>query len=633
MCGIAGILDPDGFDPQILVAMTHLIAYRGPSGFGFAYSNGGESCPVETIHDQDRLPRCSRPAIGLGNRRLAILDVSPAGNQPMSVENGAYSITYNGEIYNYPEVRAELEVCGHRFRTGTDTEVILRAYQQWGRECLRRFNGMWSFALWDRAKQLLFCARDRFGVKPFYYALIGSRFYFASEIKQILQASCLPRVANPECVHDFLEWGLLDSSDSTFFTGIRQLPPAHHLQLNLSNPRAPVIARYWELCAAPELEISTEEAVEEFRMRFKSAVKLRLRSDVPVGVCLSGGLDSSAIACQVKEISPGFQFHTFSACFEEKSLDERDYVSAAVSAIGSVEHLTFPQAEAFWSRIRQIAYHQDEPMLSTGTFPQWCVMEQARKSGIQVILGGQGGDETLCGYRKYRYFYLWHLLRSGDPKFLREAFLSARNGTAFHWATGSAVRYLPRACQRPFSLIERLAMPEFRRSFSDARPRLGSSSSIGERQKTDLTFSSIPTLLHHEDRISMAHSVESRLPFLDYELAEFVVRCPVSVKLRDGWSKWLLRSALVGTLPEKIRLRKTKLGFDTPDAEWVRLGLQNGHRALWHAPALRMERFLNPKSLAAECRRFLRNDLLALPSDLIFRAISLELWAQVHSVS
>lgn len=633
MCGIAGIIDPGGFDPQTLVAMTHLISYRGPSGFGFAYSGRGESCPVEIIHDEDRLPRSSRPAIGLGNRRLAILDVSAAGNQPMSVENGAYSITYNGEIYNYREVRAELETLGHRFRTRTDTEVIIRAYQQWGQECLRRFNGMWGFALWDRAEQLLFCARDRFGVKPFYYALVGCRFYFASEIKQILEASCLPRVANPECVRDFLEWGLLDSSASTFFNGIRQLPPGHHLQLKLSASSRPIIARYWELCAIPELKISAEEAVEEFRMRFKSAVRLRLRSDVPVGVSLSGGLDSSAIACQVKDIAPDVRFHTFSACFQDKGIDEREYVAAVVAAIGSAEHFAFPQAEAFWSCIRQIAYHQDEPMLSTGTFPQWCVMEQASKSGIRVILGGQGGDETLCGYRKYRYFYLWHLLRSGDSKLFHEALLSARNGTAFHWATGSAVRYLPQVCQRPFSLMERLAAPEFRRSFPQRRARLGSSTSIGERQKTDLTFSSIPTLLHHEDRISMAHSVESRHPFLDYELVEFAVRCPPSVKLRNGWSKWLLRNALAGMLPEKIRLRKTKLGFDTPDAQWVRLGLENGHRALWQAPKLRMERFLNSQSLRTECKRFLRKDLLALSSDLLFRAISLELWAQVHSVS
>lgn len=633
MCGIAGIVSSDGFDPQTLVSMTHLISYRGPSGFGFAYDCPGERQPLEVIHAENRSPRLVRPVVGLGNRRLAILDVSSAGNQPMTIEDGAYCITFNGEIYNYREIREELESHGHRFRTKTDTEVILRAYQQWAEACLQRFNGMWSFAIWDRPRQTLFCARDRFGVKPFYYAIVEGRFYFGSEIKQILQASAINRSANPECVHHFLEWGLLDYSAQTFFQGINQLPGGHLLRLRLSDPLARVVERYWELQVAPTFEISSEEATEEFRARFRNAVRLRLRSDVPVGVSLSGGLDSSAVVCQAKQIAPETQFQTFSACFEGGVIDEREYISAVVAAIGAADHATFPRADSFWRSISTIAYHQDEPLMSTGVFPQWCVMEQAQAHSVPVLLGGQGGDEVLCGYRKYRYFYLWHLLRSGDPAFLREMLMSARNGTSFYWATGSAVRYLPRMLQRPFSLTERLGAPEFRRQFGKADSVLGASSSISERQKTDLVLSSIPTLLRHEDRNSMAHSVESRLPFLDYELVEFAIRCSPSLKLRNGWSKWLLRNALTGTLPEKIRLRKTKLGFDTPDAEWVRLGLQNGHRGLWMGPKLRMERFVDAQSLGTECNKFLRKDAFALSSDLIFRALSLELWAQVHSVS
>src|SRR5580698_9457050 len=198
MCGIAGIIARDGFDPQALIGMTHLISYRGPSGFGFAYAQPGVDEPVEIIHNEDRFPAISRPVIGLGNRRLAILDISTAGNQPMEIADGSYSITFNGEIYNYKEIRAELERCGHRFRTGTDTEVILRSYQEWGEACLQRFNGMWSFALWDESKRSLFCARDRFGVKPFYYIVHAGRFFLGSEIKQILHASGVSRTANPD---------------------------------------------------------------------------------------------------------------------------------------------------------------------------------------------------------------------------------------------------------------------------------------------------------------------------------------------------------------------------------------------------------------------------------------------------
>jgi asparagine synthase (glutamine-hydrolysing) len=633
MCGIAGIIASEGFDPQILMAMTHLISYRGPNGFGFAYAHPGTEAAVEFIHNENRFPSRSRPVVGLGNRRLAILDTSAAGNQPMEIEGGAYSITFNGEIYNYKEIRAELEQYGHRFRTGTDTEVILRSYQEWGEKCLERFNGMWSFALWDRAKQRLFCARDRFGVKPFYYALFGGVFYFASEIKQILEASAMTRVANPQNVHHYLEWGLLDFSAETFFRGIRQLPGGYSLKLDLSPPLTPRVERYWELRVEPLPEISVDDAVEEFRFRFKNAVRLRLRSDVPVGVSLSGGLDSSAVVCQAKQLAPETQFDTFSACFEEKGIDEREYVAAVVAEVAGVGHANYPQGSAFWKAIRSLTYHQDEPILSTGSFPQWCVMEDAKRHDVPVLLGGQGGDETLCGYQKYRYFYFWELLRKGNPRVFKEMMLWKRNGTSFHFSVGSAAKYLPAFVRGPFSLTERVCPPEFRKAFQQAPSGLGAQGSLAERQKTDLMYSSIPTLLHHEDRISMAHSIESRLPFLDYKLVEFAVNCAPSLKLRDGWSKWILRNAMVGTLPEKIRLRKTKLGFDTPDREWVRMGLNNGQRSLWDTPNLRMERFLDPKRLAQECQKFLRRAPTALSSGVIFRAVSLELWAQVHQVS
>ncbi|HXX21333.1 MAG TPA: asparagine synthase (glutamine-hydrolyzing) [Candidatus Acidoferrum sp.] len=634
MCGIAGIVSLDGFDPKTLVAMTDLVSYRGPSGFGFAFSQPGKNSRIEIIHDERRMPTISLPVVGLGSRRLAILDLSPAGNQPMMSDNGDLCITFNGEIYNYKEIHHELENYGHKFRTGTDTEVILRAYREWGQECLARFNGMWGFAIWDRARQRLFCARDRFGVKPFYYAMVAGRFYFASEIKQILQASSVSRVANAQSVYAFLEWGLLDGSSDTFFTGVHQLPGGHALTLDLTVPLAPSVHRYWELRVQPTGEITPQEAVEEFRRRFKAAVKLRMRSDVPIGVSLSGGLDSSSVLCQAKEIEPSVEIKGFSACFEDRPIDERDYISIVLASVGSSGHMTYPRSNAFWKNIKSIVYHMDEPLMSTGVFPQWCVMEDARNYGTPVLLGGQGGDEALCGYQKYRYFYLWQLLRTCDPRIIRETLLWPRNGTTSYWTLDAASRYLPSIFRSPFSLTARVGTSEFKDNFKKTVSGLGAAQSIAERQKLDLTYSSIPSLLHHEDRISMAHSIESRLPFLDYELVEFAVNCPAHLKLRNGWSKWLLRSALSGTLPEQIRLRKTKLGFDTPDAEWVRVGLQNGHRALWDAPdALRMSRFMNARSLANECRAFLQKDSRALSSSAIFRAISLELWAEVHGVS
>jgi asparagine synthase (glutamine-hydrolysing) len=249
------------------------------------------------------------------------------------------------------------------------------------------------------------------------------------------------------------------------------------------------------------------------------------------------------------------------------------------------------------------------------------------------MLGGQGSDESLCGYQKFRYFYLWQLLRAGNPKVLRELAMWFRNGTRRHGALASGTRYLPGVFRAQFSPATRLCNSGFLQDHSTLQPNLGAAGSLEARQKIDLTYSSIPALLRHEERNSMAHSVESRLPFLDYQLVEFAVNCPPDLKLRDGWSKWLLRSAMKGTLPEKVRLRKTKLGFDAPVAEWMRSGMLNGHRDLWDRSQLRMQRFLNKQNFGDECQKFLRGNSTALPADSLFRGISLELWAQLQKVT
>jgi asparagine synthase (glutamine-hydrolysing) len=633
MCGIAGIVALDGLDPQRLVFMTDMVSYRGPNGFGFAYAGPGKQETPEIVHNKRRGPLLERPIVGLGNRRLSILDRSPLGDMPMTTGDGAYVITFNGEIYNYREIRQELESAGHRFRTKTDTEVILHSYQQWGKDCLERFNGMWSFALWDRDAQQLFCARDRFGVKPFYYAAFDREFIYGSEIKQVLQASRKPRIANPNAVFNFLENSLIDYSAETFFEGVFQLPGGHFLLLEVGDALSLKIKRYWDLRIEPAPPGDNPYVIEEFRARFENAVRLRLRSDVPVGACLSGGLDSSAVVCETKRVAPGLDFHSFSACFEDAALDERRFISAVLSATHSSGHWTFPRADSFWQTIERMLYHQDEPVGSPNVFAQWCVMAEANRHGIPVILGGQGGDETLCGYQKYRYFYLWHLLRSHDPRFFRESILWARNGTRSYWSLAEASRYFPSTVRRSFSLLKRIGNPDFYAAAPSARPPLGAAESVAERQKADLQYASLPALLHYEDRNSMAHSVESRLPFLDYQLAEFAVNCPPSLKLHDGWSKWILRQALEGTLPDSVRLRKTKLGFDTPQAAWIRQGLANGHGDVLDMPRLRMERFLSPKKLAREGKKFLRQESGALEPEPFFRAICLELWARVYSVS
>jgi asparagine synthase (glutamine-hydrolysing) len=632
MCGIAGIISLDGFDPRKLIAMTQMIAYRGPNGYGFAYSTGGIQADLELHHNDERMPNVREPQIGLGNRRLAILDLTPNGNQPMQISNGALSITYNGEIYNYKEIREELAGLGCRFFSGTDTEVILQAYAVWGEKCLQRFNGMWSFALWDRSRQRLFCARDRFGVKPFYFATSPRDFFFASEIKQVLAASGIKRTANPRAIADFLEWGLQDHLEETSFEGVFQLLGGHSLSLTFDEPLRPKIQRYWELDTKPVLTITPEEAAREFGTRFQEAIKIRLRSDVPVGVSLSGGLDSSAILCEARRVSPKSRLESFSACFDDERIDERSYMSAIAAATDSPKHWTFPRAECFWEASEKIAYHQDEPIGGPSVFAQWSVMSAARKNRTPVLLGGQGGDESLCGYRKYYFFHVWHLLRKLNPAFLREAPALLSTFGNVRWSVGTVSRYLPSFARNRASALERLGSPALRATVRSPS-QLGAGNNLAERQKVDLLRSSIPCLLRHEDRNSMAHSIETRLPFLDYKLVEFAVRCAPALKLKNGWTKWMLREATKGTLPDQVRLRKSKLGFDTPESDWLRIGLKNGHGELCQSPNLRLGTYISASSTARECNRFMNRERGALPPEMLFRALSLEMWARVHDVS
>jgi asparagine synthase (glutamine-hydrolysing) len=634
MCGIAGIVSLDGFDPAVLVAATQMIDYRGPNGFGFAYVAASPGTNFDVRH-ADTTPPAFPPVVGLGNRRLAILDLSANGSQPMLSEDGALCLTYNGEIYNYREIRAELEQLGHRFRTHTDTEVLLRSFRQWGEHCLHRFNGMWSFAIWDNSSRKLFCSRDRLGVKPFYFVSTPHAFYFGSEIKQVLSASGTPRAANPEILADFLEWGLQDHSSQTSFLGVSQLLGGQSLTLTLDAPLQPRINTWWHLNAEPQRDASPEDAVNEFRSTFSSAVRLRLRSDVPVGVSLSGGLDSSAILCEASRQSPSTSFNAFSACFENPEIDERNYISAILSATNAGKHWSFPDGRAFWQSVENIAYHQDEPIGGTSVFAQWSVMRSARQARVPVLLGGQGGDESLCGYRKYYFFHLWHLLRTANPRVFREAFQLASSGTSSHWSLGTISRYLPSAARNNWSPLRRLAAPALASAAdrSATRRALGSARDVSERQKIDLQITSLPKLLRHEDRNSMAHSIETRMPFLDYRLVELAVRFPASLKLRDGWSKWILREAMAGTLPDEVRLRKSKLGFNAPESDWLRSGLGNGHKSLWAAGDARLANLLDPRRLETETQLFLSGSRASLPPEALFRALSLRLWAQVHQVN
>jgi asparagine synthase (glutamine-hydrolysing) len=489
-------------------------------------------------------------------------------------------ITYNGEVYNYIELRRELEDRGHSFRSRTDTEVILAAYLEWGPSCVKRFNGMWAFAIFDERAGTVFCSRDRFGVKPFYWVETESFFAFGSEIGQVLPF-CARRVAEGPAVRDFLVSGLSDHSAGTFFTGVMSLPPGHNLSYDLAR-QSIRIQRHYEF-RTPELpDVDPLAIAEQFHQLLTDAVRLRLRSDVRVGTCLSGGLDSSAIATIAAALSDGTPepFRAITGVSEQAENSEEDYARLVVKEAGLHWLTTRPGFADFASAIDDLITTQAEPFGGPSVCMQYFVMRMARKSGIPVLLDGQGGDESLFGYERHYAPWLRDRLRRGG---LRGLISGARgaiaNNSNVTWVTLGGMligSFWPKVIE--YSMRPRLRGSRFRSALPQAwREYIERLDDASEVERCDVQKTSLPMLLRYEDRNSMRHSVEARLPFLDYRLMEFSLSIPPCVKMRDGWTKWPLRQAMTGTMPNDIVWRKNKLGFEAPDKAW--LGRHQGEMA------------------------------------------------------
>lgn len=554
MCGIAALFAaaPQPLEPLVR-RMTELIRHRGPDDEGVA------------LFEQT----------ALGNRRLAIVDLSPAGHQPMSDHEGRCWVTYNGEIYNHLELRAELEARGHRFRSHTDTEIILAGYREWGEECLQRFNGMFAFVLVDRSARRVFAARDRFGVKPLYYWRSPQGLLaFASEIKQFTALPGWQPRLNGQLAYDFLNWAVLDHGDGTLFEGVQQLRGGEFMHCSLEEvTRAAAVRRWYHFKPAP-FAGSFAEATARFAELFTDSVRLRLRADVPVGSCLSGGLDSSSIVCVANRLlrqSGAVRQETFSACAHLPQYDEREYIGAVVQATGVAGHQTFPELDGLFASLDRVVWHQDEPFGSTSIFAQWKVFALAAEARVKVLLDGQGADELLAGYAGFRAPHFASLLRSFRWAELVAEMRAAGPRALQYLANG----VLPEVLRQPLRCM--VGKPAAAPAWLDAgrlgiaeRDPFGQPRSVNEMSVRMLTATAVPMLLHWEDRDSMAHSVESRLPFLDYRLAEFVAALPAEYKLRRGTTKRVLREALAGTLPEKVRARTDKMGFVTPEEHWMK---------------------------------------------------------------
>lgn len=571
MCGIAGILvsgkDAEALDPshgmRLLKKMTNAIAHRGPDGEGHWCNKYGN--------------------VFLGNRRLAIIDLSGAAAQPMHYSN-RYSIVHNGEIYNYIELKKQLQQRGYRFHSNSDTEVILAAYDCWKEECVKQFDGMFAFAIWDDKEQQLFAARDRFGEKPFYYYEDEEHFIFASEMKA-LWAVGVEKKTDDKLLLNYITIGHVQNSmdkEQTFFENIYALPPAHYLHAYPNTSRAKV-TRYWSINREIKIDIQPADATEYFTELFTNSVKKRLRSDVSVGASLSGGIDSSAIVAILSGLRANdSRFLTFSAVFPGFERDESQHIQR-VSQQYNVENYSLqPNSDGLIKEFEKLCYHQEEPFQSSSVYAQYKVFELAAISDTKVLLDGQGADETLAGYPRYIHWYLQEVLsRHKLGAAQKERIALQKNHQPFRWNLKNVF-----AAFLPAHAAIQLEKNEYHKTIKNqdidrdflkiqvGREWEGIHKPIVTKLNDILYFNTIELgleeLLRFADRNSMAHGVEVRLPFLQHELVEFVFSLPSQMKIHEGWTKWLLRNAMDKKLPDEIVWRTDKVGYEPPQETWMK---------------------------------------------------------------
>jgi asparagine synthase (glutamine-hydrolysing) len=659
MCGIVGIVSLNGnsVDSTVLQRMNDLQEHRGPDGEGFLLSRAESERFQHAFIRHTRLRDSdSGVRVGLGHRRLAILDLSDLGLQPMTSRDRSCWIVFNGEIYNFPALRLELQSQGYDFTTRTDTEVLLNAYLHWGEDCLSHLEGMYAFAIWDSSQGRLFCARDRLGIKPFYYATPNGHFIFASEIKSLLAFPGLEATPDDDAVLAFLVHGNCDYGESTILKNVKALPAAHSLTLDMNTHRIS-LRRYWQLEPQSNGGTPDDDRIAELKELLLATVRKHLNSDVRAGSCLSGGLDSSTVVSLTGKIwreqpeaatAIGDNFHTFTSCYEYPELDERDYALAVANSVGATSQLVFPSPSEFWSDFEHMAWHEDMPFNGLSFYAQWCVMRAAKEAGVKVLLDGQGGDEVFGGYAKFRYAYLASLLRSGSmAKMVRELGATVGQGDRYVLDIRNGYRYLPkrvRSLLKVDSLLKEVLKAQWDRVVSaESTPatrwwRNTSGTRNGDCpwtimqriQVDDILLDTLPTLLRLEDRSSMAFSLEARVPLLDHKLVEYGVSLPDDLKVHNGWSKYAVRQAMRELLPESVRLRKSKLGFAAPDHAWPSQELRCQVTELIQDD-LRCRKYVDQAAL----RRWYKSGRATTANTEsylgLFRILSLEMWMRAFN--
>jgi asparagine synthase (glutamine-hydrolysing) len=599
MCGIAGF---GGIGvqvkPQWIRSMTDRLKHRGPDDEGYLALIISPPKVFHLVGQDSNVPGQSIETFNqpvqffFGHRRLSILDPTPAGHQPMSNRDENLWLIYNGEIYNYVELRDTLRQMGYDFRTNTDTEVLLAAYEQWGENCLEKFDGMWAFVIYDKQKNILFGARDRFGVKPLYYYQDSSYFAFASEIKALVTLPFIHRVINPEAVFDFLAFSGLDFVGESFFKGIFELQPSYAFTYDLSKGELQK-RKYYLLTREEKWESFKEDRsrvhIRQVKDLVSEAVRLRLRSDVPVGSALSGGIDSSAIVCTISRLMAE-QSHlplcdrqkVFTAGFPGKSIDETPWAKQVSQHANAQWFLTSPTGAEFLEDMENIAYYQDTPYGSPSVYAQWRVMRLAKENGVKVVLDGQGADELFTGYSHYYPVFHYQLLKNFSVKSFYWEMSHLKNAPLTKKELIIQLIKHARRSMVPYPLLRRYRMKlkphhlllkkDFREKYKDRVDLINirDFNSLNTMLWEYFTRQKLGHLLKYEDRNSMRFSIESRTPFADYlNLIEYVFNVPAVYKIHNGYSKFLLRESMQGVLPDDIRLRTDKKGFFVPDKEWL----------------------------------------------------------------
>lgn len=622
MCGIVGVLRFDGrpVEREVLHGMSARLAHRGPDGDG-VYLDG---------------------PLGLGHRRLAILDLSSAGRQPLGNEEGNVWVTFNGEIYNYLELRRDLERLGHRFRSSTDTEVIVHAYEAWGVDCVKRFNGMFAFGLWDARQQQLWLVRDRLGVKPLFYARLSQGLYFGSEIKAIIGEREVDRTLDFASLSYFVSLNYTPAPH-TLFANVRQVLPGHYLLVSGGELRD---VEYWDLEYHEDSKRSEAEYLDEFRALLKESVRLRLASDVPFGVFLSGGVDSSAVAYWMsRQLSQPLQ--SFSAGFGERSYDETAYAQEVARVVGAEHHVRIV-GEHEANVLAEIVWHAEEPTADASMVAVWHLAKLARER-VKMVLCGDGADETMAGYETYqaRYLLQWY---HHVPAWIRRGVIAPMvrrlpsSDAKVSWddklkrfVAGSM--YTPEDAHATWRMI---FDPEMRQKLLSPirdRPGVGADAidlyramfartnardPLNRMLYVDTRFYLPNDMLVKVDRMTMAHGLEARTPFLDYRLVEFMARVPARLKLKNFFNKkYLLKASLDGVLPARI-LRRKKQGFNVPVAHWVKQGMRPMVTDLLSTSTIRQVGWLDEATVRTVLQQHFRG--VADHSHQIWCLLSLVLW-------